>query len=83
MKHNEVHWLVRPATIRRLIIISIVILALTVAPDFFLPGYGHFGIDGTFGFYAWYGFITCALMVFVAKLLGKFLKRKDDYYDHD
>ena len=83
MKDNQVHWLVRPTTIRRLSISSIILLALIVAPDFFLPDYGHFGIDGTFGFYAWYGFITCAVMVFVAKLLGLFLKRKDDYYHHD
>ena len=83
MKNNQVHWLVRPTTIRRLSIISIIVLALTVVPDFFLPDYGHFGIDSTFGFYAWYGFITCAVMVFVAKLLGLFLKRKDDYYHHD
>lgn len=83
MESKQVHWLVRPTTIRRLSIISLIVLALTVAPDFFLPSYGHFGIDGTFGFYAWYGFITCALMVFVAKLLGLFIKRKDDYYHND
>jgi hypothetical protein len=83
MSDKQDHWLVRPATIRRLIIFSIIVLALTVVPDFFLPSYDHFGIDGTTGFYAWYGFITCAAMVFVAKLLGLFLKRKDDYYQHD
>lgn len=83
MNNEPEHWLVKASTIRRLSIVSLIILALTVVPDFFLPTYEHFGIDGTFGFYAWYGFITCTAMVFIAKLLGLFLKRKDDYYDHD
>lgn len=83
MSENTQHWLVRPTTIRRLIIISLLILALIVVSDFFLPTYMHFAIDGTFGFYAWYGFATCAAMVVIAKLLGLFLKRKDDYYDRE
>ena len=75
------HWLVRPATIRNLWIGSSVILALMVAADLFIDQYEYFGIDGTFGFYAWYGFGTCVLMVVGAKLLGVFLKRKDSYYE--
>jgi len=66
--------------------IQIVILVLAVLPEFFikheehLPGSG-FTLDTTFGFFAWYGFLTCAAMVIGAKLLGIFLKRKDTYYD--
>lgn len=74
-------WLVRPSTIRLLWIVFIIILALTVLADFFVDHYGHFGIDGTIGFYAWYGFLSCVVLVFAAKALGVFLKRKDTYYD--
>jgi hypothetical protein len=75
------HWLVRPATIRLLWIVSCAILALFVGADFFVHGHAYFGLDGTFGFYAWFGFFTCVAMVVGAKVLGIFLKRKDSYYD--
>ena len=78
---SELHWLVRPRTIRVLWIAFIVVLALTLVPDFFIHPHAYFGIEGSFGFYGWYGFLTCAAMVVVAKVLGIFLKRKDTYYD--
>lgn len=78
---QDKHWLVRPATIRLLWIVFLGVLAATVAAGAFVHGHTYFGIDGTFGFYAWYGFFTCLLMVVGAKILGIFLKRKDTYYD--
>ena len=78
---SHLHWLVRPSTIRLLWIAFSVILALTVVPDVFMSHHGHFGIDDTWGFNAWYGLATCVAMIFVAKFLGIFLKRKDTYYD--
>jgi hypothetical protein len=77
----EKHWLTTPRAIRRLWIGYIVVLVLTVLPDLFVTQYEHFGIDGSFGFYAWYGFLACAAMVVTAKFLGKLLKRPDDYYE--
>ena len=41
----------------------------------------HFAVEGAFGFYAWYGFGTCVVMVVLAKAAGWVLKRKDTYYD--
>lgn len=76
----ELHWLVRPATIRWLWRIFGVVLGLTVAAGFFMGEHGHFGIDGSFGFHAWYGFLTCVAMVLVAKLLGFLVKRPESYY---
>ncbi len=75
------HWLVRPTTIRVLWIVFIAILAGTVLADFFIDHHGVFGVDGTIGFYAWYGFLSCVVLVFGSRLLGVFLKRPDDYYD--
>ena len=75
------HWLVRPATVRKLWIGFGVVLALTVVAQFFIKIKGYFGIDGWFGFGAVYGLLACVLMVVVAKVLGVFLKRRDDYYD--
>lgn len=81
MSRAKAHWLTRANTIRRLWRIFIAVLALTVVPDLIVTPHGYFGLDGTTGFYAWYGFLTCAAMIFIAKLLGVFLKRKDTYYD--
>ncbi len=83
MDDKDKHWLVRADTIRLLWIAQIVVLAITVLVQFALPVKGHFDFDSSFGFNAWYGFLCCAAMIIVAKLLGFILKRPDTYYDHD
>jgi hypothetical protein len=77
------HWLVRPETIRKLWIAFAAVLAATVIADFFVVPEGHFGIDGTFAFNAWYGFLACVALILFAKALGVLLKRPDDYYERD
>ncbi|MEM1080540.1 MAG: hypothetical protein AAGH65_03070 [Pseudomonadota bacterium] len=74
------HWLVRPNTIRLLCWISAVILAATVAAQFFIHVHSYFPIGEVFGFNAVYGFLTCVAMVVFAKVLGVALKRPVDYY---
>ena len=82
MKLNEdQHWLVRPQSIRLLWIFFIVILVATVLGDFFVLHKPYFGIDGTFGFAAWFGFLSCVVLVVLAKALSAILKRPDTYYD--
>jgi hypothetical protein len=41
----------------------------------------HFEIEQVFGFYAVYGFVACAALIFLAKAIGWLLKRPDRYYD--
>jgi len=77
------HWLVRPSTIRLLWGVFIVILLATVAVQFATGSDGHFGIDDWIGFGAVYGFLSCLAMVLVAKGLGAFLKRPEDYYSKE
>ncbi|MGE0697561.1 MAG: hypothetical protein AB7O57_00535 [Hyphomicrobiaceae bacterium] len=76
------HWLVRTSTIRLLWAVSLLVLAAVVALDRVVEHHPHFGVDGTFGFGAWYGFAACVVLVLFAKLLGVLLKRPDTYYDH-
>jgi hypothetical protein len=76
-------WLVRPGTIRLLWVIFLLVLALTVLASLFTEGHAVFRLEGSFAFYAWYGFLTCIGMVLIAKLLGRLLHRKDSYYDRD
>lgn len=80
------HWLYRGENLPKLWLILIAILLLALLPEFFIHHHPHFEQDGftldaSFGFYAWYGFVSCAGMVAAAKILGIFLKRKDTYYD--
>jgi hypothetical protein len=80
------HWLYRSENLPKLWLIQIVILLLALLPEFFVHHHPHFQhsgftLDAGFGFFAWYGFLTCAGMVALAKILGIFLKRKDSYYD--
>lgn len=79
-KGRELHWLVRPATIRWLWRIFGVVLGLTVVAQWFVPVHDDFGVDGLFGFNAGYGFLACVAMVVVAKLLGLLVKRPENYY---
>ena len=78
---NKLHWLVRPSTIRKLWIGSSIVLALTVLAQTVIYVKGYFGFDAWFGFGAVYGFVSCLVMVLVAKLLGLVLKLPQGYYD--
>jgi hypothetical protein len=80
-KESDGHWLVRPRTIRILWIVFIAMLAATVLADLFIVDHPVFGIDGLIGFYAVYGFLSCVVLIALARGLGFFLKRPDDYYD--
>jgi hypothetical protein len=52
-----------------------------VVADFLVEHDGAFGLDGTIGFAAWFGFASCVALVVAARLLAVFLKRPDDRYD--
>lgn len=75
------HWLVRPATIRLLWIVFIAILAALVALDLVVTHHPHFKLESTLGFGAWFGFLSCVVLIAFAKALGALLKRPDTYYD--
>lgn len=75
------HWLTHKSTIKRLWLIFVTILAVTVLIDLAIEHHPYFGLDGSFGFGAWFGFASCVAMIVFAKMLGWVLKRPDTYYD--
>lgn len=81
LSEQEMHWLVRPSTIRKLWIAFAVILGLTLVAQLFIHLHEYFVVDAVFGFYAAFGFFSCVAMVVVAKLLGLVLKQPGDFYD--
>ena len=75
------HWLVRDGTIRLLWIVFVAVLGATVLVDLVVQHHPHFGIDGSFGFGAWFGFASCVARIAVARIVGLGLKRPDTHYD--
>jgi hypothetical protein len=76
-----------PRNVRRLIRGFLIFCALILALDLFVRRHlsfehGELPVEGWFGFYAFYGFACCVLLVLAAKQLRKLLRRDEDYYDH-
>ena len=78
---KEFDYFDRPEVIRKLWILLYVVCGLTVVGEFFIHRHPHFAYDNYFGFFAVLGFVACALLIILAKGIGFFLKKKEDYYD--
>jgi hypothetical protein len=84
---HETGWLERRGTRRLLWALLWAACAGTLVAEGVLQWshlrHGHFGkhsVDAWWGFYAVLGFVGCALMILVAKVLGIWLKRTENYY---
>ena len=77
------HWLDEPRNVRRLWRGFLMLLAVTVVAEFFITLHPHFEVESLPAFHALFGFLACAAMIFVAKVLGILLKRPDTYYGAD
>jgi len=64
--------------VRKYFYISLILL---LAIDLFIPKHGHFAWEEAPFFFAVYGFIGCVSLIFIAKVLRRLVKRKEDYYD--
>ncbi len=61
---------------------GLVVLAVaSLAADLLIDHHGKFGVDGTIGFYAWYGALSALGFAAGAWVLGAVLGRPDDHYD--
>ena len=75
----------KPQNVKRFLggfYVSLVVL-LIIDPiiDFFVHKHAEFEWEGFPDFYAAYGFISCVLLIFIAKGLRMFIKRDEKYYD--
>ncbi|ANM32100.1 hypothetical protein ABI59_05575 [Acidobacteria bacterium Mor1] len=73
-----------PPIVRRIIWILVAVSAVSVLVEV-LPyhKHGHYPIETSFGFHAWYGFVCCFMLVVVAAQMRKVLMRPEDYYDDE
>ncbi len=81
LERDDDHWLVRPRTTRWFWIAFSAVLVLVVVLQLVVKVKGYYGVDGWLGFGAVFGFLCCVGMVFLARGLGLFLKRKENFYD--
>jgi len=73
-----------PANVKRLLKIFFILCGIFFVLDvifFFVHKHSEFSFDGWFGFFSVYGFVSCSLIVIIAKELRKVLMKPEDYYD--
>ena len=56
-------------------------LFILLGADFFIHKHDHIGIGNAPEFYAFYGFISCVMLIFIAKVLRILIRRDENYYD--
>jgi hypothetical protein len=83
MAAEREHLFDKPRNVRRLLYVLYSVCALLFAIEFLYQRHAQHPWDGWPGFYAGYGFAGCVLLVLIAKLLRRFLKRPRNYYDDE
>ncbi|MDF1700986.1 MAG: hypothetical protein P1V36_07500 [Planctomycetota bacterium] len=74
-------WFDRPKNVRLLKILAVLSVVVMFGLDFTIHYHQYLGGENIPGFYTLFGLLASVVLIFVAKLGGKPLKRKDDYYD--
>lgn len=73
-------WSVPPAVVDRIVLALYAACAVSVLLDFVIARDEKLAFAGSFGFYAWYGFVASAGLVLAAKGIRRLLMRSEDYY---
>lgn len=70
-----------PRNVRILLICFYAALGVLLLVDFFIHKHPAFGWEGYPNFFAAYGFVSCVLLIYIAKLLRLLVKRDEAYYE--
>jgi hypothetical protein len=68
------------SSVRRVLYTLYTCCAALLVIDFLYHRHSVHPWESGWGFYAVYGFVGCVLLVLIAKLLRKLVKRPEDYY---
>ena len=71
----------KPENLKRFLGLFYGSLAVLLVIDFFIPKHATFWWEAAPDFFAAFGFFSCVLLIFVAKILRIFIKRDENYYD--
>ena len=74
-------WLDRPENVTKIVRALWIACGALVVAEFFYHKHPYFGFDGSFAFYAVFGFAAYCVIVFSAKGLRRVIKRDEDYYN--
>jgi len=81
---TDASWFERRENVRKIIIALVVVCVVLVLAEFFYTNHHpHFGIESSFAFQAWFGFVTFVVIVFLGRFLRLIVSRPEDYYDRD
>ena len=72
-----------PQNVKRILYFLYGTCVLLFALDFVIHRHTSHSWETLWGFYAIYGFVSCVVLVMVAKWMRTFLMRPEDYYDHE
>lgn len=81
--NNKVHIFDKPQNVRRVLWALVAVCIVTIGADFVYHRHIVHPWEGVWGFYAFYGFVACVVLVLVAKEMRKLLMRAEDYYHRD
>ena len=70
-----------PRNVKRFLLLFYGCLILLLVIDPFIHKHGEFPWEDAPEFFAAYGFVSCVLLIFIAKLLRRWVKRDEDYYE--
>lgn len=74
-----------PQNVKRLLfgfyVFLVVLLVIDIVLSLLIHRHADFAWEEVPNFFAAYGFISCVLLIFIAKALRLFVKRDEDYYD--
>ena len=70
-----------PQKNKRFMVIFYISLAVLLLVDFFIHKHAEFPWEEIPEFFAVYGFVSCVLFIFIAKILRLIIKRDEHYYD--
>lgn len=78
---KEVEIFNNPQKKKRFLVIFFASLIVLLIVDLFIHKHPEFPWEGVPEFFAVYGFVSCVLFIFIAKILRLIIKRDEHYYD--
>lgn len=83
MSKEKQHIFDNPTNVRRVVRALVGVCIALVAVDFIYARHVSRPWEGLPGFYAFYGFVACVVLVLIAKEMRKVLMRSEDYYSKE
>ena len=70
-----------PKNVKIFLRIFYIVLVVLIVIDFFIHKHADFPWEGMPQFFATYGFVSCVALIFIAKILRRFIKKDENHYD--